>query len=96
MGLIRNEAGQFKEGSAGRPPGATNKTGMNIKKYLVEFLEEQAYELPIIWNELSNQEKAQLYTNLCRLVLPKNVVVKDVTPLQIEIIETSDEDEDEN
>lgn len=67
----RDNKGRFKEGNKGKPKGATNKNSRDVKDFIVNFLNDKAYEIPHIWDALDDKEKATLYLHLAKLVLPK-------------------------
>jgi hypothetical protein len=96
MGLTRNPRGQFVKGNSGRPQGTTNKTAGKVREYLIEFLDERAYEMPLIWDTLEDKEKVQLYVHLCKLVLPKNIKEVELPALNIQIVEVDEDDHEIN
>lgn len=73
----RDAKGRFKEGNKGKPKGATNKTTRDVKEFIVNFLNEKAFEIPYIWDSLDDKDKASLFLHLSRLVLPKPIEEQD-------------------
>ena len=71
-----NEKGQLKKGNPGKPKGATNTTNRELKQFITTFLNDKAEDLPTIWNALSYKDRASLFLNLSRLVIPR-------TPIEI-------------
>jgi len=67
----RDVNGRFKNGNQGKPKGATNKTTKDLKQFITNFLNDKAFEIPLIWDSLDDKDKATLYIHLTRLVLPK-------------------------
>jgi hypothetical protein len=68
-----DEKGKFKKGNAGRPKGATNKTTKDLQQFITNFLNEKAFEIPLIWDTLEDKDKATLFLHLSKLVMPKNL-----------------------
>lgn len=68
-----DEKGKFKKGNAGRPKGATNKTTKDLQQFITNFLNEKAFEIPLIWDSLEDKDKATLFLHLSKLVMPKNL-----------------------
>lgn len=69
----RNEIGRFTDGNKGKPKGATNKTTKDLQKFITKFLNDKAFEIPLIWDSLEDKDKASLYLHLCKLVIPKQL-----------------------
>jgi hypothetical protein len=68
-----DEKGKFKKGNAGRPKGATNKTTKDLQQFITNFLNEKAFEIPLIWDTLEDKDKATLFLHLSKLVMPKQM-----------------------
>jgi len=68
-----DEKGKFKKGNAGRPKGATNKTTKDLQQFITNFLNDKAFEIPLIWDTLEDKDKATLFLHLSKLVMPKNL-----------------------
>jgi hypothetical protein len=67
----RDKLGKFTTGNHGKPKGATNKTTRDLRKFIVNFLNEKSYEITHIWDTLEDKDKLTLFMHLCRLVMPK-------------------------
>lgn len=67
----RDEVGRFTNGNTGKPKGAVNKSTKDIKDFIVTFLNDKAFEIPMIWDSFEDKDKATLYLHLCRMVIPK-------------------------
>ena len=70
----RDVNGRFKNGNQGKPKGATNKTTKDLKQFVTNFLNDKAFEIPLIWDSLDDKDKAILFLHLSRLVMPRNEV----------------------
>lgn len=71
----RNQNGRFANGNIGKPKGAINRSTKELKEFIINFLNDKAFEIPLIWNSLEDKDKATLYLHLTKLVLPK--VIED-------------------
>lgn len=69
----RNKNGRFSHGNNGKPKGATNKTTKDLQQFITNFLNEKSFEIPLIWDNLEDKDKATLFLHLSKLVIPKNV-----------------------
>jgi hypothetical protein len=69
----RDTKGRFAIGNTGKPNGATNKTTKDLQKFITNFLNEKAFEIPLIWDTLDDKDKATLFLHLSKLVMPKNL-----------------------
>jgi hypothetical protein len=58
---------------AGKPKGANNKTTKDLQKFITNFLNEKAFEIPLIWDTLDDKDKATLFLHLSKLVMPKQM-----------------------
>lgn len=91
----RDEKGRFSKGNNGKPKGAINKTTKDLKDFIVQFLNDKSFEIPLIWNDLDNKDKATLYLHLLKQVMPKsNEIEKNVESLstiEVNIIRTKEE-----
>jgi hypothetical protein len=69
----RDDLGRFTvdEGNTGRPKGAKNKTTKELNKLIVNFLNEKTEDVFQIWERLDDKDKATLFLQLCKLVMPK-------------------------
>jgi hypothetical protein len=67
----RDVNGRFNNGNQGKPKGATNKTTKDLKQFVTNFLNDKAFEIPLIWDSLDDKDKATLFLHLSRLVMPK-------------------------
>tara|TARA_B110000305_G_C19376900_1_gene607476 strand:+ start:925 stop:1227 length:303 start_codon:yes stop_codon:yes gene_type:complete len=67
----RDEVGRFTNVNTGKPKGAVNKSTKDIKDFIVTFLNDKAFEIPMIWDSLDDKDKATLYLHFCRMVIPK-------------------------
>jgi hypothetical protein len=68
-----DDKGKFKKGNIGKPKGATNKTTKDLKDFITNFLNDKAFEIPLIWDSLDDKDKATLFIHLSKLVMPKSV-----------------------
>ncbi|MEN9304058.1 MAG: hypothetical protein RL264_2487 [Bacteroidota bacterium] len=68
----RDAKGRFAVGNTGKPKGAINKTTKDLKQFITNFLNEKAFEIPLIWDTLEDKDKATLFLHLAKLVMPKN------------------------
>jgi hypothetical protein len=69
----RDTKGRFSIGNTGKPKGATNKTTKDLQKFITNFLNEKAFEIPLIWDTLDDKDKATLFLHLSKLVMPKQM-----------------------
>jgi hypothetical protein len=69
----RDNKGRFLQGNTGKPKGATNKTTKELQQFITNFLNDKAFEIPLIWDSLDDKDKATLFIHLSKLVLPKSV-----------------------
>jgi len=67
----RNKKGRFAPGNKGKPKGAVNRTTKDLKEFITNFLNDKAFEIPLIWNTLDDKDKATLFIHLSKLVMPK-------------------------
>jgi hypothetical protein len=67
----RHLNGRFANGNNGKPKGAVNKNTKDIKEFIVNFLNEKTFEIPLIWQSLDDKEKINLFVHLSKLVLPR-------------------------
>jgi len=67
----RNELGKFTTGNVGKPKGAINRTTKDLKNFIVNFLNDKAFEIPLIWDSLEDKDKATLFLHLAKMVMPK-------------------------
>jgi len=68
---ITDNNGQFLIGNKGKPKGAVNKTTKQLKEFIVSFLNDKAFEIPLIWDSLTDKDKLIVFIQLSKLVLPK-------------------------
>lgn len=80
----RDDLGRFTDesGNTGRPKGAKNKTTKELNSLIVNFLNDKVDEIFQIWETLDNRDKAVLYLQLCKIVMPK---VNEDKPTEAEI-----------
>lgn len=69
----RDTKGRFAMGNNGKPKGAVNKTTKDLQQFIANFLNEKAFEIPLIWDSLEDKDKATLFIHLSKLVMPKNL-----------------------
>lgn len=69
----RDNKGRFLQGNTGKPKGAVNKSTKDLKDFITNFLNDKAFEIPLIWDTLEDKDKATLFIHLSKLVLPKTV-----------------------
>lgn len=69
----RDTKGRFAVGNTGKPKGATNKTTKDLQKFIINFLNEKAFEIPLIWDTLEDKDKATLFLHLSKIVMPKKL-----------------------
>ncbi len=69
----RDTKGRFAVGNTGKPKGANNKTTKDLQQFITNFLNEKAFEIPLIWDTLDDKDKATLFLHLSKLVMPKNL-----------------------
>lgn len=69
----RDTKGRFSIGNTGKPKGANNKTTKDLQKFIINFLNEKAFEIPLIWDTLEDKDKATLFLHLSKLVMPKKL-----------------------
>jgi hypothetical protein len=67
----RNKKGRFAPGNKGKPKGAVNRTTKDLKEFITNFLNDKAFEIPLIWDTLEDKDKATLFIHLSKLVMPK-------------------------
>jgi hypothetical protein len=68
---LRDDKGRFLDGNNGKPKGAVNKNTKDLKEFIINFLNDKAFEIPIIWDSLDDKDKATLYLHLLKTVMPK-------------------------
>lgn len=65
----------FKKGISGnpngRPKGAGNKTTIELRKLISNFLDEQFYDLVKNYKKLEPKDRIKVYTDLLQYGLPK-------------------------
>jgi len=61
----------FKPGEGGRPKGAQNKTGKQLKEILSEILNDEIEGLPKRLNQLSDKDRLDIFVKLLPYLLPK-------------------------
>jgi hypothetical protein len=69
----RDKNGRFAIGNNGKPKGAVNKTTKDLHQFITNFLNDKAFEIPLIWDTLDDKDKATLFIHLSKLVMPKNL-----------------------
>jgi len=68
----RNEDGTFKAGHPGfKPKGSVNEFQKVTREKLGEFLIQKLDDLPAIYSNLNDREKAKLLIGICEFFLPK-------------------------
>ncbi|MBU3660720.1 MAG: hypothetical protein FGM14_12650 [Flavobacteriales bacterium] len=77
----RNKNGRFTTGNNGKPKGAVNKSTKDVKEFITNFLNDKAFEIPLIWDTLEDKDKASLFIHLSKLVLPRPIDEKEERPL---------------
>jgi hypothetical protein len=93
---LRDDKGRFLDGNNGKPKGAVNKNTKDLKEFIINFLNDKAFEIPIIWDSLDDKDKATLYLHLLKLVMPKATELStsteyDFKPIIINFIEDETE-----
>ena len=78
-----DENGKFRTGNDGRPRGATNKTTRDLRRFITNFLNDKAHEIPTLWDTLDDKDKLSLFMHLSRLVLPKPNEDEPTTPNEL-------------
>lgn len=68
--MARNQT-TFKPGEGGRPKGAQNKTGKQLKEILSEILNDEIEGLPERLNQLSDKDRLDIFVKLLPYLLPK-------------------------
>jgi hypothetical protein len=74
-----DENGKFKKGNKGKPKGAVNRTTKDIKEFIVNFLNDKSFEIPLIWDSLEDKDKLNLFVHLSKLVLPRTPEIETET-----------------
>ncbi len=74
----RHLNGRFANGNNGKPKGAVNKNTKDIKEFIVNFLNEKTFEIPLIWQSLDDKEKINLFVHLSKLVMPPTKVENNI------------------
>jgi hypothetical protein len=69
----RDTKGRFAVGNTGKPKGAANKTTKDLQRFITNFLNDKAFEIPLIWDTLEDKDKATLFLHLSKLVMPKQM-----------------------
>jgi hypothetical protein len=70
---VRDDKGRFLDGNAGKPKGAVNKNTKDLKEFIINFLNDKSFEIPIIWESLEDKDRATLYLHLLKIVIPKPI-----------------------
>jgi hypothetical protein len=90
-----DENGKFKKGNKGKPKGAVNRTTKDIKEFIVNFLNDKSFEIPLIWASLEDKDKLNLFVHLSKLVLPRTPEIETETKepqvFEIEIVHKDNE-----
>ena len=92
-----DENGKFKKGNLGKPKGAINKSTKDVKEFIINFLNEKSFEIPLKWDSLDDKEKINLFVHLSKLVIPpaKNEITEQVKEPQVfEIVFVSPDNKD--
>ena len=74
------ENGKFRKGNVGKPKGAVNKSTKDLKDFITNFLNEKAFEIPLIWDTLDDKDKATLFIHLSKLVMTKTAENPNLKP----------------
>jgi hypothetical protein len=67
----RDSTGKFAQGNKGKPKGAQNRTTKELRCAMLDFLHSKTDQIETIWNELDPKDRATLYLQIAKLVLPK-------------------------
>ena len=76
----------FKPGEGGRPKGAQNKTGRQVKEILNEILSDEIEAMPERLNQLSDKERLDIVIKLLPYILPKQKeleITNDITKMNL-------------
>ena len=83
--MARNQT-TFKPGEGGRPKGAQNKTGMQVKEILNEILSDEIEAMPERLNQLSDKDRLDIVIKLLPYILPKQKefeITNDITKMNL-------------
>jgi len=69
----RNETGRFVKGNPGKPKGATNRTGREVKQVITDFLHDKSADLYRIYDTLDDKDKATMLLQFSKLVVSSQV-----------------------
>ncbi len=61
----------FKKGNPGKPKGARNKTGCDLRALISGFLEDNFAKVASDFDKLQPKDRAKLYIDLLQYSLPK-------------------------
>ncbi len=85
----RDDKGRFLVGNIGKPKGTKNKTTKDLQKFITNFLNEKAFEIPLIWDSLEDKDKVTLFIHLSKLVIPKQLkedeIKEEIRPIIINL-----------
>lgn len=62
---------QFKPGNKGREPGATNKTSMQLREMITDFLETNFEKVTTDFEQMKPKDRAKIYCDLLQYGLPR-------------------------
>jgi len=55
----------------GRPIGAKNKVGAELKERIAQFLEDKFADFSLLWDGLDDKDKARIYVDVIPYAVPK-------------------------
>lgn len=65
----RTDKGRFTKGNPGKPKGATNRTGREVKQIITDFLYDKSADLCRIYDTLDDKDKATMILQFSKLVV---------------------------
>ena len=76
----------FKPGEGGRPKGAQNKTGKEVKEILSKILSDEIEAMPERLTQLSDKDRLDIVIKLLPYILPKQKeleITNDITKMNL-------------
>jgi hypothetical protein len=82
---------KFQDGNSGKPKGAKNKIGLQLRETIAEFLSDNFSKVEADFHSLKPKERVRLYCDLLQYGLPKLQAVS----LEFDFEKLTDEQLDE-
>lgn len=88
--MKRNNNGTFAKGNKGRPKGSLNKSTTEIKRFLIDFLNENKDTIQSDFENLHPSERLRFFLDVVKFIVPKpideNPEPTEIKPITIQLL----------